>query len=84
MHYEPYLTPVFEKQTEKLKKKDRILYERVMKKIEQIIEQPEHYKPLSGPLAGKRRVHLDPFVIVYEIHGNVVVFDYIKHHDKAY
>ena len=54
-------------------------------KIQQIIENPSHFKPLKGDLHGARRVHIDKsFVLTYEIRGNAVrILDY-EHHDKIY
>jgi len=84
MEYRTHLTPFLEDKIIKIKKKDRVLYERLMKKIAQIAEKPEHYKPLRGDLAGKRRTHMDPFVLIFEVKGDLITFHYVKHHDKAY
>lgn len=84
MDYRIHYAAIFEKQIKKIRSKDSVLYERVRKKIQEISEKPEHYKPLRGNLAGTRRVHIDPFVMVYEISGDTILFHYIKHHDKAY
>jgi len=35
-------------------KKDRKMYETVINKIEEIIQNPQHYKPLKYDLAGER------------------------------
>jgi mRNA interferase RelE/StbE/toxin YoeB len=77
-------TPFFEKQLKKLKSKDAILFERLTKKLKEIKQNPEHYKPLSNILSGCRRAHLDPFVIVFEVENNIITVHYVKHHDKAY
>ena len=42
----------------KLYKKDRVMYEAVMKKIEEIVKDPYHYKPLRHDLKNIRRVHI--------------------------
>lgn len=57
----------------------------INKKISQILENPEHYKPLRGDMHGARRVHVDSsFVLTFEIKGNIVrILDY-EHHDKIY
>jgi len=44
MGYQVEYSPQFDKTIAKLKKKDLLTYERVRKKIAEIIEQPEHYK----------------------------------------
>ncbi|MFW6233305.1 MAG: type II toxin-antitoxin system RelE family toxin [Nanoarchaeota archaeon] len=74
----------FEKQLKKIKKKDKILFERLTKKIKEIYKNPTHYKPLKNILKGTRRAHLDPFVIIFDIHDDVITFHYVKHHDTAY
>jgi addiction module RelE/StbE family toxin len=58
----------------------------VLKKIEQILENPYHYKPLRGDHHGSRRVHIGSFVLVYEVREydkTVLILDY-EHHDKVY
>lgn len=84
MKYRFQFTPFFEKQMKKLKQKDIILFERLTKKLKEIAQNPEHYKPLRNVLAGCRGVHLDPFVIVFEIKGDLIIVHYVKHHDGAY
>ncbi len=56
-------------------------------KINEIIENPFHYKPLKYDLAGERRVHImKSFVLKYEIDENskLVRFLSFGHHDEAY
>ena len=84
MEYQFQFTPFFEKQLKKFKQKDAVLFERLTKKLKEIIHDPEHYKPLQNILAGCRAVHLDPFVIVFEVKGDTIIVHYVKHHDKAY
>ena len=84
MEYSFQFTPFFEKQLRKFKSKDAVLFERLTKKLKEIRKNPEHYKPLRNVLAGCRGVHLDPFVIIFEIKGDLIIVHYVKHHDKAY
>ncbi len=84
MDYQVLFTPFFEKQLKKIKKKDVVLFDRLTKKIKEIRQNPEHYKPLSNVLKGTRRAHIDPFVVIFYIEGNVILFHYVKHHDKSY
>ncbi|MFH1409186.1 MAG: type II toxin-antitoxin system RelE/ParE family toxin, partial [Nanoarchaeota archaeon] len=65
MEYYIRFTPFFEKQLKKLKKKDRVLFDRLGKKLKEIRNNPEHYKPLKNILKGNRRAHLDPFIIIF-------------------
>lgn len=75
-----------EKSLQKLAKKDKKLYESVMKKILQIAYSPDIGKPLRNVLKGKRRVHVGHFVLIYSVDDNEkkVTFLDFEHHDKAY
>ena len=65
-------------------KKDKILYERLWKKITEIMENPEHYPIKRYNLKGKRAAHIGSYVVVFEIKDNEVIFWRFKHHDFAY
>jgi YafQ family addiction module toxin component len=78
------ISPTFQTQLNKIMKKDKVLFERIFKKINDIELNPEHYKPLKNILKGFRRAHIDPFVLIFEINNNKIIFLYIKHHDEAY
>jgi len=84
MPYRTVFSPDFDRALRKLKKKDRPLFARIAKKIEEILEDPEVYKPLRHELKGLRRVHLGPFVMVFAVRGDVVEFLMVDHHDDAY
>ena len=84
MDYRMYFTPFFENQLKKLKKKDKILFERLAKKLKELRQNPEHYRLLKGDLKGNRRAHLGPFVLIFEVEKDLIIIHYIKHHDKAY
>jgi len=84
MPYHAVLSPDFEKALRKLKKRDRALFERVGRKMEEVLGDPEVYKPLRHQLKGLRRVHIGPFVLLFEVRGAVVEFLVFDHHDKAY
>ncbi|MBI5051158.1 type II toxin-antitoxin system RelE/ParE family toxin [Candidatus Micrarchaeota archaeon] len=70
----------------KLRKRNPPLYERVMKKIAQILENPHHYKELGNALKGCCRTHLGSYVLIFEIDEkeNAVKFINFAHHDDAY
>ena len=70
MEYRIKFTPFFEKQLKKLKKKDKVLFERLGKKLKELRNNPGHYKPLRNVLKGNRAAHLDPFVVVFDIKGD--------------
>jgi len=71
----------------KLSKKDRKQLDIIKKKIDEILQQPHHYKPLKGDMYGTRRVHIyKSFVLTYEIKETekiVRLLDY-DHHDNIY
>jgi len=56
----------------------------IKQKIDEILTNPEHHKPLRGKDKGKRRAHLGSFIIVFSICGDVVKFYKFKHHNHAY
>jgi YafQ family addiction module toxin component len=83
--------PTFEKKLKqilrKLYKKDRKIYEIIMKKIENIVRDPHHCKPLAYDMKGLKRVHISgSFVLVFKIEENkkIVKFADFDHHDKIY
>jgi YafQ family addiction module toxin component len=81
------ISPSLQKILNKLFKKDKRTYEIVMSKIEKILQNPQHYKPLKYDLAGERRVHImKNFVLKFEVHElmQTVKFIFFGHHDKAY
>ena len=62
-------------------------YEKIKKKIDQILPYPYHYKPLSHDLKGYRSVHIDThFVLIFRIieQTQIVKFVDFDHHDKIY
>ena len=69
----------------KLKKKDPKQLRIISSKICQIMENPEHFKPLRGDLSGARRAHIDKsFILIYEFKNSTVrILDY-GHHDEIY
>jgi YafQ family addiction module toxin component len=83
--YKPGIESNLKKKLGKLFKKDRKRYEIVMKKMEEILQNPHHYKSLSHDVKHLRRVHIDSsFVLVFYINENdeIVLFVDIDHHDK--
>jgi len=70
----------------KLAKKDKLQFEILTRKINEILANPQIGEPLTGNMAGQRSVHVRNFVLVYEIieHEKVVkLLDY-DHHDVVY
>jgi len=87
MIYQFTFTSSCEKMIDKACRKNPILKKALDKKINQIIQNPSHYKPLKYDLAGERRVHiLKNLVLKFEIDENEkkVIFIFFGHHDEAY
>ena len=71
----------------KIAKKDRTTFQAINKKINEILENPNHYKPLRTPMQNKRRVHISgSFVLIFKIdeQRKLVQLLEFEHHDKAY
>ncbi|MBU0929787.1 MAG: addiction module toxin RelE [Nanoarchaeota archaeon] len=72
----------------KLSKKDKSLYEKLLKKINEIIncEDIEHYKNLRYNMKDSKRVHIGHFVLVfqYDFITDNINFDDFDHHDNIY
>ena len=76
---------------EKLFKKDKNWYDKLMKKIEQVASSDEttieHYKNLKHDLKGQKRVHVDKsFVLTFKYfkEEKYVLFQDFDHHDNIY
>ncbi len=84
--YEYEIKGKLDKKLQKMAKRERISYRAIVKKIEQIVENPHLGKPLHGLLNGKRRIHSGHFVLIYEVDEkeHKVVFLDFAHHDEAY
>ena len=72
----------------KLSRKDKSLYEQLLKKINEVIncENVEHYKNLRYNMKDSKRVHVGHFVLVfqYDAFKDEINFDDFDHHDKIY
>ena len=81
------IKPELDEKFNKLIKKNKKQYEIIMKKVEKILENPNHYKNLRTPLQNWKRVHIDNnFVLAFSVDKNtktVTLEDY-DHHDKIY
>lgn len=69
----------------KMHKKNRQCYNICMKKIEEIVQNPEQYKPLRHSMKNIRRVHImKSFVLLFMVEGDAVIFLDLDHHDSVY
>jgi len=87
MEYKLQVSEELDKAFSKLAKKNKKQLQIIHKKIDQILENPYHFKPLRGDMHGTRRVHIDTsFVLTYEIDEEkklIRLLDF-DHHDKVY
>jgi YafQ family addiction module toxin component len=84
MGYSIEFSSTFEKSMKKLKKKDKVMYDQIQKKLIDLIENPDHFKPLRNILAGYRRIHFGSFILIYNIDGDIIRIISLDHHDKSY
>ena len=70
----------------KLRRKDSVQFEALSRKIKEILENPQQFKPLKSPMRHMRRVHVGSFVLVYDIDETrkVVTIRRYEHHDTVY
>jgi len=72
----------------KLSKKDKYLYNQVLKKIDEVIHSKniEHYKNLRHDAKDSKRIHIEHFVLIfqYKKEENLILFDDFNHHDNIY
>lgn len=83
------IKPPLQRILRKLHKKDKIAYEAIMNKMQEIIESSdiEHYKNLRYDLKDKKRVHIAThFVLVfsYDREKDFITFLDFDHHDNVY
>lgn len=86
--YNYEVIPYLQRILNKLSKKDKSLYEQVLKKIDEIINSPdvEHYKNLRYNMSDKKRAQIGHFVLVFQFikAENKIKFLDFDHHDKIY
>ena len=87
MSYRLVFAQQFQKNFKRLTKKNSVLRERILKRIEEIAVNPDIGEHLAQRLAGKQSVHVAKhWVIIYEvfINENKIEFQNFDHHDCAY
>ncbi len=86
--YQYKIQPSLQKIMLKLFKKDNQTRERLINKIQEIVnsEDVEHYKNLKKPLQHLKRVQIREMVLVfkYDKKEKLIYFENFKHHDKIY
>ncbi len=82
-----YTKPHFADIIKKLKKKNKSLYNRLIKKIETLVVNPYSTgHELHGKLKGFWDTHINPYVLIYHIDEKrrIVRLVYFDHHDQAF
>ena len=85
--YSLFIKPELDKKLLKLYKRNRKQYEIIMKKIQEIIQNPQHYKNLRAPLQYLKEVHIDTqFVLTFSVNesAKTITFEDFDHHDKIF
>lgn len=77
-----------EKILTRLSKKDKDIYNQILKKINEVIrsDNVEHYKNLRHNMKDSKRVHIGHFILIfqYKREENLILFDDFDHHNKIY
>ncbi len=87
MSYQYEFRDSAEKILQKLTKKNPKQVMIIEKKVEEIIQNPRHYKNLRAPLQHLKRVHIDrSFVLVFSVDETTktIIFEDYDHHDNIY
>ncbi len=85
--YSLAIRPELDEKLKKLVRKNRRQYEIIIRKVEEIIKNPNRYKNLRRPLQNWKRVHIDKhFVLTFSIDENAktVILEDFDHHDNIY
>jgi len=82
------IKPELEKKLIKISKKNKLTFERIMKKVGEVVnsEDVEHYKNLRHDMKESKRVHIGHFVLVfsYDVSRDFVSFEDFDHHNNIY
>lgn len=84
MKYKYHRTPEFKENFKKLTQKNKALEVRLLKKISQILDNPSIGTPKRHQLRHARGSHVNPYVIIYVVKGDIITFLYVDHHDFVY
>ena len=86
--YQYEIQPTLQKILNKLLKKNKLIYERLIKKINEVSQSGdiEHYKNLRKPLQHLKRVQVREKVLVFRYgkKNKLISFENFKHHDEIY
>ncbi len=87
MPYSIEFSPELDRIMKKLERKNKQQFGQIVRKIEEVIQNPQHYKNLRAPLQHWKRVHIDShFVLTFSVDekNKRVTFKDFQHHEKIY
>ena len=87
MRYSLDIKPELDKKLAKLLKKNKKQYWIIIKKAEEIILNPQHYKNLRAPLQHLKEVHIDKhFILTFSVDetSQVVTLEDFVHHTEIF
>ena len=86
--YNYEIRPNLQRILKKLSRKEKKTYERVIKKMEEIINaiSVEHYKNLKHSLKNFKRIQIGEKVLIFNHNKNtnIITFEDFDHHDRIY
>ncbi len=84
--YKKRIKEKLEKELYKLYKKNHKIIDILNNNIEEILQNPHHYKPLRNNLKNKKRIQIGSYVLIFEINEEekIITFLKFKHHDDVY
>ena len=83
MKYQEILTNSFLNDVKAIKK-DRVLLDRLHKKMNEIVQNPGHYPLKKYSLKNKRSAHVGSFVVLFKIDNDKLIYLKFRHHDFVY
>ena len=86
MTYTVVVNPEVEIIFRKMATKDTARFEQIVKKLQELRENPEIGKPLRRPMQGRWRIHIGHYVLVYKFDKKkgIITLTKYAHHDEAY
>lgn len=75
-------TKAFERQVRRVK--DSAVKNRIKKKTQEILENPEIGKPLRFELKGERSIRIPPYRLIYAAVGDTLYFLRVEHRKAVY
>lgn len=76
--------PICKRIFDSLAKRKPDIFKKLQKQILKILKEPILGKPLRYNLRNFRRIHVDSFVLIYEVWGSEIRVVDFDHHDRVY